>query len=147
MSNFTFAELTDSKKHPELVAQNRLDAVKFLPQIEANIRNLEVLRSILNVKMKVTSGFRNLALNTAVGGSKTSSHTKGLATDFVPLGMSVQEAFNILLENREKCTWLNRLIIEKIGGVEWLHAQAKFVITEETKFFSTVDGKNFKEEK
>ena len=56
---------------------------------------LEPLRALLNAKyttyqgkkvksvsMKITSGYRSPALNKAVGGSSTSSHVQGLASDF-----------------------------------------------------------------
>lgn len=44
---------------------------------------LEGIRITLKHPIIVTSGYRSEALNTAVGGSKTSAHMKGLAADFI----------------------------------------------------------------
>jgi hypothetical protein len=48
---------------------------------------LEAARSILGVPLTVTSGYRPLAHNAAVGGSSTSDHPNGLAADFKARGM------------------------------------------------------------
>jgi len=49
---------------------------------------LQPLRDVLDVPIRVTSGFRPLALNTAINGSKTSAHIKGMAADIVVPGMT-----------------------------------------------------------
>ena len=80
--HFTAAELGADK--PE--ADNAI--VANLTMVAAY---LEKIRRILSeaagfeVPLKVNSGFRTEAHNDEVGGSKTSSHLKGLAGDFVPL--------------------------------------------------------------
>jgi hypothetical protein len=48
--------------------------------------------------MRVTSGFRCDALNTAIGGSKTSVHPEGLGTDFDCAGFGDEEAVYNRLE-------------------------------------------------
>lgn len=49
---------------------------------------LEPIRCRLARPIVVTSGLRPLWLNTAIGGSKTSAHMKGLAADVKVVGMS-----------------------------------------------------------
>ena len=44
---------------------------------------LEHVRTILGHPMLISSGFRSYALNDHLGSKRTSSHTKGLAVDFI----------------------------------------------------------------
>ena len=72
--NFGFNELTDSARHPELVAQDRIDAAKYADNIVCTSWGLQTIRDLLNRKMYTSSGYRNPILNKKVGGSKTSKH-------------------------------------------------------------------------
>lgn len=45
---------------------------------------LDQIREAYGQAIRVTSGFRTAAVNTAVGGSKTSAHRKGMAIDIQP---------------------------------------------------------------
>lgn len=49
---------------------------------------LEPLR-LLTGPLIITSGYRSIALNSAVGGAPNSDHTKGLAADFHALNMDL----------------------------------------------------------
>lgn len=66
---------------------------------------LEPLREKLSEKFNktvpiiVTSGYRSPALNTAVGGSRTSQHMEGRAADIHVPGMTVEELFQFIVEN------------------------------------------------
>jgi hypothetical protein len=60
---------------------------------------LEPLRTALERSIKVTSGYRSQDLNKAVGGSKTSQHSKGQAADIVVSGMSPVEVCKFVLDN------------------------------------------------
>jgi len=61
------------------------DGVKMPLDVLDNIKelacNLQVLRDLLGESIKINSGYRSEAHNKAVGGVKTSKHTKGLAAD------------------------------------------------------------------
>jgi len=144
--HFSFNELTDSQKHPELVPQNRIDAQRFLKQLNYTACTLEEIRAVLHVPIKVTSGFRNSALNKAVGSSSpTSGHTKGLCADIQPLGMSIEDAFDLIQFNKDKCPSLKKCIKEKIGGAEWLHIETKTERFQPTQFYTTNNGKTYTE--
>ena len=145
-NNFSFDELTDSENHPELVPQNRVDAQSFMKQLKYTASTLEEIRAILGVPMKVTSGFRNNLLNKAVGSSSpTSGHTKGLCADFKPLGILIKDAFNMIMAHKDKCPSLKKVIMEKIGGGEWLHIETKTEANQLTQFFTTTNGKTYTE--
>ena len=55
-----------------------------LANIEFLVKNLlQPLRNAFGKPIKITSGYRSVEVNKAVGGSKTSQHTKGEAVDIV----------------------------------------------------------------
>lgn len=70
----------------------------------ANLRRvalgLEWARSILGDRpIRLTSGYRSPALNTAVGGSKTSDHANGLAADITVPGLTALEVAKTLADS------------------------------------------------
>lgn len=86
---------------PHFTAQELgADKPEATGEIVANLRLvaewLEIVRGILGVPLRVTSGFRTAAQNAAVGGSSRSDHLRGLAADFVPVGLSQFAAWQIL---------------------------------------------------
>ena len=145
--HFSFMELTDSTSYPELVGQNMIDARGYEKQLKYTAYTLEEIRKVLGVPMKVTSGFRNNALNKAVGGSATSGHAKGLCADFIPIGMEVLEAYALIMDNKDKCPSLKKCIFESIKGARWLHIEAKTEANQPTQFYTTTNGKNYIEDK
>ena len=142
--NFTFDELT-STSHSELLEANRESAKAFMKQLKYVAGTLEEIRAVLGVPLRVTSGFRNNALNKAVGGSATSGHTKGLCADIVPIGMTVTAGFEIILERKDECPSLKKCIIEKVHGNEWLHIETKTEANQPQQFFATTNGKTYTE--
>ena len=145
--HFTFEELTNSSSRPDLVEQNRVDAQNVLKYLKYTASTLEELRAVIGEPLHVSSGFRNEALNKAVGGSSTSKHKLGLCADIIPASMNTSEAFKLIMENRDKCPSLRKCIIEGVKGKTWLHIQAKVDSLEPTTFFKTNDGVNYKEVK
>jgi hypothetical protein len=143
--HFSFNELTDSENHPELVVANRVSAQVYLKQLKYVAATLEEVRAVLGVPMKVTSGFRNPALNKAVGGSATSGHTLGLCADFKPIGMEVKEAFKLIKENKHLCPSLKKCIYENIKGSQWLHIESKTDAGQFTQFYTTTTGRKYDE--
>ena len=61
------------------------DGAKMPSDVLENIKelacNLQVLRDLLGESIKINSGYRSEAHNKAIGGVKSSKHTKGLAAD------------------------------------------------------------------
>ena len=70
--------------------------------------------------IKITSGYRSLAVNTLIGGSKTSQHTYGEAIDFRVYGFYPSEVLNWAVANLPR---MNQIIWEwpavTWGG--WIH--------------------------
>ncbi len=74
------------------------------------------------VVWKISSGYRSFLVNEAIGGSKTSQHYKGEATDnsvFVDgVKLSNQEVIDII---RAEGLPYDQIIDEKLKGKEWVH--------------------------
>lgn len=143
--NFSFDKLTITTSYPHLLEQNRKDAMRpeILTKLGVLAFGCEQVRWVLGVPLLESSGYRNQALNTAVGGSKTSGHMRAESADLVPVGVSVEDAFAKLLSNKEKLTYIHKVIIEGVRGKIWLHIQVKSLPEQDTIFYRTVDGKTF----
>ena len=88
------------------------------------IRRLQQLRNALGVSLHLTSAFRCMMHNMAVGGSKTSKHTLGFAVDIAcPKGIdfdvfakACKTAFGFTIEYKDKnfvhCDIRNILLIK-----------------------------------
>ena len=80
--HFTLDELTVS----QTAARDGIDNTPP-PEVIENLRRtamgLEGIRILLGVPVIVTSGYRSLALNRAIGSKDTSQHVTGEAADFV----------------------------------------------------------------
>lgn len=82
--------LTEHFTYEELIASDyaRRKGIDNTPSdpVRANLlvlaRQLEVVRGILGVPIEITSGYRCLAVNRALGSKDTSAHVQGLAADF-----------------------------------------------------------------
>lgn len=140
--HFTFDELTITS-HASLQESNRKSAEPFTKQLKYTAGALEEIRELLGVPLKVTSGFRMPMLNKAVGGSSTSKHTHGLCADIVPDGITVNDAFQKIIKNKDKLNSVRKVIIEGVKGKLWLHVQSKVLASEPTELFTTDDGKNY----
>jgi hypothetical protein len=57
---------------------------------------LEPGRLLLGVPLHIDSGFRAALVNAAVGGARNSAHLDGRAADCIPIGISLQAAFDRL---------------------------------------------------
>ena len=79
--NFSLSELVYS----ETAEKNGIDNTPP-PEIVENLKRLaaglETVRALLGAPLEISSGYRCVALNEAVGGSGASQHLLGLAVDF-----------------------------------------------------------------
>ena len=112
--HFTFEEFT-ATNHQELLEKNRAIAQQNTTAMWYLALFAEQVRAILNVPIRVTSGFRCAELNSAVGGSKTSQHTLFQALDIIPMGIDIEDAYEELVDSDmlygqlilEKDTWIH----------------------------------------
>lgn len=67
--------------------------------------------------LKITSGFRNWAVNSEVGGVSTSQHCFGEAADFVPLDADIDGVFEWAINHLS----FGQCIKENKNGSRWIH--------------------------
>lgn len=80
--HFSLEELTHSNTATRLGIDNT-PTVEIIDNLTYLAGELEYVRNILGHPMLVSSGFRCHVLNNHLGSKRTSSHTKGLAVDFI----------------------------------------------------------------
>lgn len=90
---------------------------------------MENIRSILGAPIFVTSWYRPNEYNIAIGGSKHSYHTQGLACDFIVKGYKPDVVRELLLD------LIVRLDIrmEDMDGANWVHIDLGKVVNK--RFF------------
>ena len=118
--HFRLTEFTTS-----LVAvTRRIDNTPPLPAIcnlqQLCLHVLEPLRAHLGHAVRINSGYRSPKLNAAVGGVKTSDHTRGCAADiFVPDVKTGRQWFAWMMDNLP----FDQLIWEtaSAGKAQWIH--------------------------
>ncbi len=118
--NFTFGELVRTN-HRRFLDDNFEQAKDFLEPLSEVAATLQHVRDHYGKAVIVHSGFRCVALNKAIGGSRYSQHRKGEAADFHVRGEDLTEVW----------TWIwklsgipfGQLILEGVqaGQPTWIH--------------------------
>ena len=117
-NNFTLEELCASTKAKELQIINQVTDAVHLQALKALAKEvLQPIRDLHGGPVTVNSGYRQLALNKALGGSPTSQHPKGEAAD-ITVGSPANNK-NLFEQIARSGIPYDQLICE-FGG-EWLH--------------------------
>lgn len=108
--NFSLAELT--------VTSTGLDnspAKEHIAALQLTAFGMEQVRSICgNIPLYITSGYRNPAVNRAVGGVSNSDHALGYACDF---RASKMQALDICKRIRDSFLIFDQLILERGASI------------------------------
>lgn len=114
--HFSLEEFTASET-AERQGINNEPTPYIIQKLQDTARHMERVRSILDAPVHILSGYRSPELNAAVGGSKSSQHTKGEACDFIaPRFGSPLEICKLLQRNADVISF-DQLIWEGT----WVH--------------------------
>ena len=91
--HFALADMTRSQMALRMGLANDPDPLTVANLTRLCQALLEPVRALLAVPLFVDSGYRSPVVNAAVGGAANSAHLYGRASDVVPAGMSIEEAF------------------------------------------------------
>jgi zinc D-Ala-D-Ala carboxypeptidase len=119
-AHFTLAELTVSDTAARRGIDNGppLDAVQALKRTALGLEAVRV--RLGGAPVIVTSGYRSLALNRAIGSKDTSQHIKGEAVDFICPRFGTPA--EIVAALRDSGIEYDQLILEFAGtGRGWVH--------------------------
>ena len=94
--NFTLAELTHSETADRLGIDNTPGPAE-LENLARLADLLEQVRALLRKPVIVSSGYRSLPVNRAIGSKDTSQHTKGCAADIKVPGMTPDQVVRAIL--------------------------------------------------
>ena len=93
---------------------------------------IQPIRDMLKVPMLITSGFRCQILNKRISKYISSRHTIGLAIDFIPKGVDIDEYYKKLVKILKMYNLpFHKCILENVNGKKWIHLSFnKFLIGE-----------------
>lgn len=118
MKYFTIEEFTKSNTATKLGIDNNIP-LEYKDNMLYLLNILDKFREYLNKPIIITSGYRSIKLNKAVGGVNNSSHTTGRAVDIICKELDIyklgKELLYFLNKNNIK---YDQLIFEKNS---WLH--------------------------
>jgi hypothetical protein len=138
--NFTLEELTDS----QTAARRGINNVPGVHSQERKnlLRTAEVMekvRTLLGDKpILISSGYRSVTVNTAVGGSKNSAHISGLAVDFSCPAFGTPLQICKKLQPHMKELGIDQLIHEYD---QWIHLSLGFPGFDARHMALTIDTK------
>ena len=124
--NLSLAEVTKSATAIRMGITNTPSATHLIALKEVSKNIFQPCREHFGKPLAVTSGYRSEALNEAIGGSKTSQHSKGEALDLdadVFGGFSNAELFNYIKDHLD----FDQLIWEfgNNNNPAWVHCSYK----------------------
>lgn len=110
--NFSLSEFTrTSSSEDNTPNEEQIEAIRLLVEMI-----LQPLRDLYGKPIRINSGFRSSAVNSAIGGVDSSQHSKGEAVDIT--GGSIEEnqiLFDLIVENFP----FDQIIDE--FGMRWVH--------------------------
>lgn len=115
--HFTFEELVNTS-HKKYAKQNTEYGKKNLEKLKCHADFLETVRELLGCPLIISSSVRCPELNIAVGGVPTSQHIKCEASDIIPVGISIPDAFIKIYKSN---LLYDQLILEEVGKKQWIH--------------------------
>lgn len=123
--NFTLEEFIHSDTGIKLGIDNKPNAIQIENMKALCDVVLEPLRAHFNSPIRILSGFRNQALNKAVGGVSTSQHTLGEAADITIRGVKNSDLWLFISLNLNYDQVIAEKLREDNGEAGWVHVSHK----------------------
>ena len=117
--NFSLEELLHSDTAKKLQIDNTPDSLVIANLKLLCTELLEPIRSLFNSPIKISSGYRCLKLNQAIGSKSNSDHVIGCAVDMTIDGVTLKDAVNMI---RLSGLAFRQLILEYD---QWIHISYK----------------------
>lgn len=137
--HFTLAELIASNKAAQLDIDNTPP-----PEHEAKLvltaEMLERIRALLQCPIIVTSGYRCMALNIAVGGVTSSDHARGQAADIVVPAFGTPYEVAKKLAPLISRIGIGQLILEGVKGKQWVHVSTRMADKPSNRVITITDA-------
>ena len=116
-------KLSEDFSYDELIATSTGFSNEPIPKVEEKLLYLAnyLLQPIRDRwgAIKVSSGYRSIAVNRAVGGSHHSQHTYGEAADIVPVEADIKDVYRWIVEDSR--LKFGQAIYEHRGNSTWIH--------------------------
>lgn len=146
---FTVSELCCSGSYPKLVQIAKEGSTEYNNIMNLINKLLNPLRERLGKPIKVTSGYRPLALNKAVGGAPNSNHLYGCAAD-IHTGNDSSDNVSIVTSLLSLNIPYDEVICEgaifnkngELVSCKWVHVALRQT-NNRRKFLYTVDFKHY----
>ena len=122
--HFTLAELTASATGARLGIDNT-PLPEHLEKLTLTAELLERVRTALGCPVIVTSGYRCMRLNIAVGGVTSSDHARGQAADILAPGFGSPYQMAKKLAPLVSQLGIGQLILEGVKGKQWVHISTR----------------------
>lgn len=124
--HFTLSEFTRSATADRLGIDNKISSPDILLNLTDLAALLERVRSIIGGKpVVVTSGYRCLKLNAAVGSRTSSDHVIGKAADIVAPSFGSPLKLATLIASKADALGIGQVILERTGTKEWVHVSTR----------------------
>ena len=119
--NFSLNEMTKSQTALRRGIDNEPDeeVIQNLKSLCENV--LQPVREHFGKPVSINSGFRSKALNTAIGGSTTSDHCKGMAADIEIAGIDNGDIAEWIKENCDFRQLILEFYTPGVGDSGWVH--------------------------
>lgn len=131
--NFSPYEFFTSETARRLGIDNNTDDISILANLNVVADKIQEIRDAIGFPIIITSAYRCLDLNRAIGSRDTSQHVKGEAVDFVCPRFGTAE--NIVMFIRERGIEVDQALIEN----GWVHLSIK-LNDNRNQFASLLDG-------
>jgi zinc D-Ala-D-Ala carboxypeptidase len=119
--NFTLSEMTKSETALRLNLDNQPDEVQLANLKLLAEKVLQPVRDHFAKGVKVNSALRTPAVNSAVGGSKTSDHCKGQAADIEIPGVANGDLAQWIKDNLEFTQLILEFYTQGVPDSGWVH--------------------------